>query len=77
MTDKSFELIMHLITPEVVHKIMEMNNWSEDYALERFTESKLYSILEKEETKTWHYSALMLAQLFNDERSGNLSFPDV
>jgi hypothetical protein len=45
--------------------------------MERFTSSKLYSYLEREETKVWQYSALMLAQLFNEERSGRLSLPEV
>jgi hypothetical protein len=33
--------------------------------------------LEKEETKVWQYSAYMLAQLFNEERAGRLSLPEV
>ena len=56
---------------------MELNNWSEDVAMERFTQSKVYSYLEREETKVWHYSSLMLAQLFNEERAGKFSLPEV
>ena len=59
------------------NKIMELNDWSENEAIERFTSSKLYSYLEKEETKVWQYSSLMLAQLFNEERAGRLSLPEV
>lgn len=77
MNDRSFETLLYGITANTVMKIMELNNWSENEAMERFTESKLYSFLEKEETKVWQYSALMLAQLFNEERSGNLSLPEV
>ena len=33
--------------------------------------------LEKEETKVWQYSSLMLAELFNEERSGRLVLPEV
>ena len=39
--------------------------------------SKLYTYLEREETKVWQYSSLMLAELFNEERSGRLVLPEV
>ena len=77
MNERSYETLLYTITAKTVNKIMELNGWSENEAMERFTSSKLYSYLEKEETKVWQYSALMLAQLFNDERSGRLSLPEV
>ena len=77
MNERSYEILLYKITSNVVAKIMEINNWSEDVALERFTCSKLYSYLEREETKVWQYSTLMLANLFADERSGRLIFPEV
>ena len=77
MNERSFETLLYSITTNVVTKIMESNGWSEDFAMERFTQSKLYSYLEREETKVWQYSAYMLAQLFNEERAGRLSLPEV
>jgi hypothetical protein len=77
MNERSFETLLYSITANVVTKIMESNGWSEDFAMERFTQSKLYSYLEREETKVWQYSAYMLAQLFNEERAGRLSLPEV
>ena len=77
MNARSYETLLYGITANVVAKIMELNNWSENEAMERFTRSKLYSYLEKEETKVWQYSTLMLAQLFNEERAGRLSLPEV
>jgi hypothetical protein len=77
MNDRNYETLLYSITVHTVEKIMEMNNWSEDVALERFTDSKIYSYLEKEETKVWQYSSLMLAQLFNEEREGRLVLPAV
>ena len=77
MNERSYETLLYGITANVVAKIMELNGWSENEAIERFTSSKLYSYLEKEETKVWQYSALMLAELFNDERAGRLSLPEV
>lgn len=77
MNDRSFETLLYGITANVVARIAELNDWDEDTAMERFTQSKLYSYLEKEETKVWQYSSTMLAQLFNEERSGYLSLPEV
>ena len=77
MNERSYETLLYVITANVVAKIMELNDWSENEAFERFTRSKLYSYLEKEETKVWQYSTLMLAQLFNEERTGRLSLPEV
>jgi hypothetical protein len=77
MNERSYETLLYGITANVVAKIMELNDWSEDVAMERFAQSKLYSYLEKEETKVWQYSALMLAQLFNEERAGIFSLPEV
>lgn len=77
MNERSFETLLYGVTANTVAKIMELNGWSEDIAIARFTESKLYSLLEREETKVWQYSSLMLAQLFNEERSGRLVLPEV
>ena len=77
MNERSYETLLYGITANAVAKIMELNDWSENKAMERFTGSKLYSYLEREETKVWQYSALMLAQLFNEERAGRLSLPEV
>ena len=77
MSDKSFEILLYSVTANVVHKIMQLNDWSEDFALERFVQSKTYEFLSDEKTKVWQYSALMIAQLFNEERSGELVLPEV
>lgn len=77
MNERSYETLLYGITANVVGKIAANNNWSEDVAMERFTQSKLYSYLEREETKVWQYSAVMLAQLFEEERSGMLVLPEV
>lgn len=77
MNDRSYETLLYSITANVVSKIMELNGWSENEAMERFTESKLYSYLEREETKVWQYSSFLLVQLFNEERAGRLVLPEV
>ena len=77
MNERSYETLLYSITANTIAKIMELNDWSENEAIERFTSSKLYSYLEREETKVWQYSSLMLAQLFNEERTGRLYLPEV
>ena len=77
MNERSYETLLYSIVTSVVDKLMKLNNWSEDEALEKFTTSKLYTYLEKEETKVWQYSALMLAILLNDEIEGHLVLPEV
>lgn len=77
MNERSYETLLYGITASVVGKIAANNNWTEDVAMERFTQSKLYSYLEREETKVWQYSAVLLAQLFEEERSGMLVLPEV
>lgn len=51
---------------------MRKTNWNEDEAMDKFVRSRLYSLLEREDTKVWHYSATMLSRLFDEERSGKL-----
>ena len=77
MNERSYETLLYSITSSVVNRLIEMKNWSEDEALERFISSKLYTYLEREETKVWQYSSLMLAELFNEERSGRIVLPEV
>ncbi len=77
MNERSYEALLYGITANVVAKIMEYTGWTENEAMERFTLSKLYSYLEREETKVWQYSAVMLAQLFEGERTGRLVLPEV
>lgn len=77
MNERSYETLLYGITANVVAKLMELNGWKENEAMERFTSSKLYTYLEREETKVWQYSTLMLAQLFNEERAGRLVLPEV
>lgn len=77
MNNKSYETLLYSITSNVFLKLMELKGIDEDTALELFTSSKLYSYLEKEETKVWQYSAYMLATLLIDELNGNLTLPEV
>ena len=71
MNERSYETLLYGITANVVAKIMESTGWTENEAMKRFTH------LEREETKVWQYSAVMLVQLFEGERAGRLVLPEV
>ena len=77
MSDRSFENILSSLSARTIAIIACTNGWNEDVALEKFISSKVYSCLEREETKVWHFSALTLANLFDDEQKGQLEWPEV
>ena len=77
MGHEQFVAIMPYISADLVNMIAQKQNITEADALNKLYSSRLYGLLEKEETKVWHYSATMIAQLFEDERSGNLVLPEV
>ena len=77
MADKKFEAIMTLIVPQVIHLICEKDAVDEITASKRFYESEVYSLLEEEETKVWHFSALTLYHMYDEERrTGSFVIPE-
>lgn len=77
MTRKDFKDLLTIIVTNTVSIIIKQTKWDEEYALNRFIKSKVYKNLEKEDTKVWHLSPLMLARLFQEEREGNLVWPQI
>jgi hypothetical protein len=76
MEQKIGGLIM-MIAPQVISKICERYGLSETAAAEAFYRSKVYALLEKEETKMWHYSPLTLFNMYDEETAtGNITFPE-
>lgn len=77
MEKNQFELVLQTISTGLVGKIMSDSELSEDLAMEKLYSSELYSALEREETKVWHYSVHMLYELFIQEiADGKLSFTE-
>jgi len=71
-----FEVILPLKVEEVAVLLTEEHEMSLDNALEYLYSSQLYALLEREETKMWHYSAQMLLHLLNNEKKrGKLTLP--
>ena len=77
MEQKKFEAILVLIVPKVVDIIVENYGMDEIVATRCFYESKVYSLLEQEDTKMWHLSPLTLFNMYDEERkTGNITFPE-
>ena len=77
MKQKKFEAMLVLIVPKVIGLITENCKIDEVTATRAFYESKVYSLLEQEDTKMWHLSPLTLFNMFNEEqKTGNITFPE-
>lgn len=78
MGQEKFVLMMSNISSELISKIVQKQDISEEEALAKLCASELYALLEKEDTKLWQYSADMLYELFEqEEKCGKIEFPDV
>lgn len=78
MEREQFDAILPLISADLVNMISKKEDISSNEAISKLYSSKLYALLEKEDTKVWYYSTNMLYQLFDEEeKTGKISFPDV
>ena len=72
-----FEIVLQTISTGLVGRIMEELNMNEDDAMVKLYSSELYSVLEREDTKVWHYSVPMLYELYKLETTtGKLTLPE-
>ena len=77
MEQKKFEAMLVLIVPKVIGLIVANYKLDEVTASSSFYESKVYSLLEQEDTKLWHLSPLTLFNMYDEERkTGNITFPE-
>ncbi len=77
MEQRKFEAMLVLIVPKIIGLIVENYGIDEVSASKRFYESKVYSLLEEEETKLWHLSPLLLFNMYDEEeKTGNITFPE-
>ena len=78
MPQEEFNAMLPPISDSLVAMIAEKRNLTEKDAMMQLYQSSVYALLEKEETKLWHYSTEMLYALFEQEKTtGTLTFPDV
>jgi hypothetical protein len=77
MTQKQFEVLLMVITPQVIQYIMQNKNLPLDKAATIFYNSQLYKTLEIEESKVWHFSSLLLYELLDEElTTGTIDWPE-
>ena len=68
MEQKRFEALLILLVPQVTQLITEHYSCDEMTASKEFYSSEVYSILEQEDTKLWHFSPLTLFHMFDEEK---------
>ena len=77
MEQKKFEAMLVLIVPQVINLILENTSVAEVTSTERFYCSKVYAMLEQEETKLWHLSPLTLYNMYEEEeKNGTFEIPE-
>lgn len=77
MEQKKFEAMLVLIVPKIIDLIVQNDALDEVTASKEFYESRVYSLLEEEETKLWQLSPLTLFNMYDEEkRTDNITFPE-
>ena len=77
MSQEQFAALIPFISDDLTSAISRNEGIPEEDAVMKLYGSRLYALLEKEETKLWQYSTEMLYSLYKQEqRSGSLEFPD-
>ena len=77
MEQKKFEVMLVLIVPKIIDLIVQNDALDEVTASKEFYESRVYSLLEEEETKLWQLSPLTLFNMYDEEkRTDNITFPE-
>ncbi len=78
MDKAKFHALMPIICAPLAEKIAQEQGLSEQQAISNLYNSLLYSYLEDEEMKVWHYSVPTLYAMYVEgETTGNIEFPDV
>lgn len=77
MGAEQFGAVMGVLVEQIVHLITENYAYDEVTASNEFYNSKVYALLEQEETKLWHFSPLTLFKLFDEEQKmGTFELPE-
>ena len=75
--EKYSALLSMAIVPLVVDIIVREEHMSDVEAINVFYQSETYALLEKEETKIWHYSPLTIYHIWKTERkTGKIELPE-
>lgn len=76
MTDLEFKVFLTVITADLIKFIMQKDGIEIAEVGQMLYTSHLYELLEREETKVWHYSTPVLYRLLKEElETGSIMFP--
>lgn len=76
MEAEKYGAVMGIIVPQVIRLIIQNYTYDEITAANEFYGSNLYSLLEQEDTKLWHFSPLTLFNMFDEEKkTGSFELP--
>jgi len=76
MNKEEYISFMALHTHPIVENIAQIRNISKRMALDLFYNSNFYRIYERENTKLWHFSNVLLTDLLIQEiTTGQIDFP--
>ena len=77
MNEEQFSAMLTMIVPPIINQITKNSNVDDDKAIFHFYQSKLYQELSDEKSKLWHYSAMMLYTMYQDELlTGSYDYPE-
>ena len=78
MTERQYIAFLGvLVLPSLVAEIVKRLGISEAEAIERLYRSEMYEKLADERLKLWHYSPVMLGEMFVEaERTGVIPYPE-
>lgn len=77
MSEEKFTAVMGVLVPQIIHLIVENYSYDEMTAVNEFYNSNVYSLLEQEDTKCWHFSPLTLFKMFEEEKKmGSFIIPE-
>ena len=77
MGEEKFGAVMGVLVEQIVHLITENYAYDEMIASNEFYNSKVYALLEQEDTKLWHFSPLTLFNMFDEEKkTGSFEMPE-
>lgn len=78
MNKKKFNSVFSIFISDLIKKIIEEKAVTEEEAIDYLYTSKLYKLLEDEQTKVWQYSTPLLYDLLKTEKEqGVLTLPQI
>lgn len=78
LTEEKFSALLGIaIVPQVIDIITQEEHLSDVVSIRLFYQSETYALLEKEETKIWHYSPLTIYHIWKiEQETGKIVLPE-